>query len=75
MTEGIQYVGKFFIIFGIVTVAIGGLLLVSGKIPWIGRLPGDIIIQKKNFTFYFPFATSILLSLLLTFIFWLLGRK
>lgn len=75
MTEGIQYVGKFLIIFGIVTVAIGGLLLVSGKIPWIGRLPGDIIIQKKNFTFYFPFATSILLSLLLTFIFWLLGRK
>jgi hypothetical protein len=75
MTDGIQHIGKFLIIFGAVIVAIGGLLLLSGKIPWLGRLPGDVIIQKKNFTFYFPLATSILLSLILTFIFWLMGRK
>lgn len=75
MTDGIQYIGKFLIIFGAVIVAIGGLLVLSGKIPWLGRLPGDVIIQKKNFTFYFPLATSILLSLILTFIFWLLRRK
>jgi hypothetical protein len=75
VTEGIQYIGKFLIIFGIVVIAVGGLLLLSGKIPWLGRLPGDIIIQKKNFTFYFPLATSILLSLLLTLIFWLLRRR
>ncbi len=67
--------GKFLIIFGIVIVAIGGLLMLSGKISWIGRLPGDIIIQRKNFTFYFPPATSILISLLLTLIFWILGRR
>lgn len=75
MTDGIQYIGKFLVIFGAVIVAIGGLLVLSGKIPWLGRLPGDVIIQKKNFTFYFPLATSILLSLILTFIFWLLRRK
>jgi hypothetical protein len=75
MTDGIQYIGKSLIILGIIIFAVGGLLLLSGKFPWIGRLPGDIVIQKKNFTFYFPLATSILLSLLLTLVFWLLKRK
>jgi len=75
MTDGMQYIGKSLIILGIMIIAIGGLLLLSGKFPWIGRLPGDIVIQKKNFTFYFPLATSILLSLLLTLVFWLLRRK
>ena len=75
MTDGIQYIGKFLIIFGVVIIAIGGLLLLSEKIPWLGRLPGDIMIRKKNFTFYFPLATSILLSLLLTLLFCIIGEK
>jgi len=75
MADGIQYIAKFLIILGTVIIAVGGLLLLSGKISWLGKLPGDIIIQKKNFTFYFPLATSILLSLLLTLIFWLFGKK
>ncbi|MDH5203537.1 MAG: DUF2905 domain-containing protein [Nitrospirota bacterium] len=75
MADGIQYIGKFLIIFGIIIVAVGGLLLISEKIPWIGRLPGDIIIQKKNFTFYFPLATSILISLILTLFFWIISRR
>ncbi len=75
MTDGIQYIGKSLIILGIIVIVIGGLLLLSGKIPWLGRLPGDILIQKKNFTFYFPLATSILLSLLLTLIFLLFRRR
>ena len=57
---------KFFLILGAVFLAIGLLLLVSPKIPWLGRLPGDILIRKKNFTFYFPLATSIILSIILT---------
>ena len=75
MAEGIQYIGRFLIILGIVIIAVGSLLLLSGKSSWVGRLPGDIIIQKKNFTFYFPLATSILLSILLTFIFWIIGKR
>ncbi|MBM4141137.1 MAG: DUF2905 domain-containing protein [Nitrospira sp.] len=70
-----HYIGKFLIIFGIIIVAVGVLLLISVKIPWIGRLPGDIIIQKKNFTFYFPLATSILISVVLTLFFWLISRR
>jgi hypothetical protein len=75
MTEGLQYIGKFLLVFGVIIIAIGGLLLLSGKIPWLGRLPGDIMIQRKNFTFYFPLATSILLSILLTILFWLLRKR
>lgn len=75
MTDGIHYLGKFLIVLGVIVIAIGGLLLFSGKIPWIGRLPGDILIQKKNYTFYFPFATSIIISVIITLVFWLLGRR
>ena len=71
----IQHIGKLLIIMGIIIIAAGALLLLSGKLPWIGRLPGDILIQKKNFTFYFPLATGILVSILLTLIFWFLGRR
>ena len=51
------------------------LFMLAGKIPWIGKLPGDITIQRKNFTLYFPLATSILISIVLTFLFWIFGRR
>lgn len=73
--NGIENIGKVLIITGLVIIAIGALLMFSGKIPWIGKLPGDILIQKKNFTFYFPIATSIVLSILLTLILWLFFRR
>lgn len=75
MPDNVQYMGKFLILLGLIVAALGGLLLISGKIPWIGKLPGDIMIQRRNFTFYFPLAASILLSLILTLIFWLIGRR
>lgn len=56
---------------------IGGILFIIGFLSQfikIGRLPGDIIIKKENVTFYFPIVTSILLSVLLTVIFYLIGR-
>jgi len=70
-----EEIGKFLVIFGVVIVLLGGLLLVAGKIPFIGRLPGDIYIQKDHFTFYFPLATSLLISILLTLLFSLFGRR
>ena len=71
----VQQIGKFLIVAGVVIIAVGVLFFLSGKLPWLGKLPGDILIRKKNFTFYFPLATSILVSILLTFIFWLFGRR
>jgi len=67
--------GKMLIFFGIILILIGGAILLAGKVPWIGRLPGDIFIQKKNFTFYFPLATSIIISIILTLIFSILSRR
>jgi hypothetical protein len=67
--------GKILLLFGAMFVIIGGLLWGLGKAFGGGRLlPGDIVIHRPNFTFVFPIATSILLSLLLTFIFWLIGH-
>jgi hypothetical protein len=68
-------IGKMLIIFGVAAIVIGGILMLSGKVPWLGRLPGDILVHKKYFTFYFPLATSILLSILLTLIFWLIKKR
>jgi len=67
-------IGKILIIFGIVLVVIGLILILGDKIPWIGRLPGDIYIKRDRFTFYFPLMTSIIISLLLT-LFFSLFRK
>jgi len=72
---GFEHIGRFLIVVGLIIVALGGLLLLSGKITWFGKLPGDIIIKRENFTFYFPLATSILISVFLTLIFWLIGKK
>jgi len=67
--------GKILLIIGLVIAGIGGLLLLGGKIPWLGRLPGDFYYKGKNFTFYFPLATSIIVSIILTIIVFFISRK
>jgi uncharacterized membrane protein YkgB len=71
---GLGPLGKMLILLGVFIILIGVLLLIGEKIPWIGRLPGDIIIRKKNFTFYFPIVTSILISIILTLLFTLFRK-
>jgi hypothetical protein len=66
--------GKMLILFGAIMIVCGLLFLFAHKIPYIGRLPGDICIKRDNFTFYFPLATSIIISLLLSLILWLFRR-
>jgi hypothetical protein len=60
---------------GVVIALVGVLLMLAGRVPWIGRLPGDIHVQRGNWTFYFPLATSIVISVVLTLVFWLFGRR
>ena len=71
MTE----IGKMLLFFGVVLIAIGLLLLLLGRtnLP-IGRLPGDIFYRGKHTTFYFPLATCILLSIVLSVLLYLIGR-
>ncbi|MFA5411477.1 MAG: DUF2905 domain-containing protein [Candidatus Omnitrophota bacterium] len=70
-----QEIGKTIIIFGVILIGLGLLLSFFNKIPFLGKLPGDIYIQKEHFTLYFPLATSILISVILSLIFWLWSRR
>ncbi|MEJ2698768.1 MAG: DUF2905 domain-containing protein [Desulfuromonadales bacterium] len=66
--------GKILIIAGLLLLAAGLFFTFGGKIPFLGKLPGDIRIERDNFSFYFPLTTCILISLLLSLIFWLFRR-
>ena len=71
--------GKLFLGFGALMVLLGLVLIfagnLSGKVPWLGRLPGDIHIQRGNWSFYFPLATCLIISIVLTLLFSLFGRR
>ncbi len=66
--------GRFILITGVVLVLVGLFLTFGARVIPLGRLPGDIVIQRGNFTFYFPLVTSILISLVLTLLGVLLRR-
>lgn len=67
-------VGKLLILFGAVLVIVGGLLMLAGRIPWLGKLPGDIFYKGEHVTFYFPIATCLLISVVLSLLFYLFRR-
>jgi len=62
-------IGKLFVVLGIILIVIGLTFMFGEKIPYIGRLPGDILIKKEKFSFYFPITTSIIISIILTLLF------
>lgn len=66
--------GRMLIFFGAILVVLGLVLVWGPKIPWLGRLPGDIVYRGERVTFYFPIVTSLLLSVALTLLLWLLRR-
>jgi hypothetical protein len=71
--------GKILIGFGIVVVVLGGVLWLAGhftgKVPWLGRLPGDIDIERGSWRFYFPLGTSVVISVVLSLVLWLFSRR
>jgi membrane protein implicated in regulation of membrane protease activity len=67
--------GRLLIVFGVLLVIAGLLLTLGGRIPWLGRLPGDIHLQRGSWTFYFPIATSLLVSVVLSLLLYLIGRR
>ncbi len=71
----LESLGKILIITGIIIVMIGGFLMLLSKIPWFGRLPGDIAIQREGWTIYVPITTMILVSIVLTIILNFVFRK
>ena len=66
--------GKTLVLVGLLLVLAGAIVLLAERFTGLGRLPGDIVVRRPNFTFYFPLGTSILLSLLLSVLLWLFSR-
>jgi hypothetical protein len=64
--------GALMVLLGLILIAAGNL---SGKVPWLGRLPGDIHIERETWSFYFPLATCLIISIVLTLLFSLFGRR
>jgi tellurite resistance protein TehA-like permease len=77
MNDGAGTLGRYLIGLGLVIIVIGVVLVLAGKFPGlrIGRLPGDFYVERGNWTFYFPLATSILLSIVLSLVLWFFNRK
>jgi len=67
-------IGKTLIVIGLVITVLGLVLLLVPKVPWLGRLPGDIAVEKENYRFYFPITTCIIISVILTLLFYLFKR-
>jgi len=68
-------VGKILLVAGLAIAVLGLLLMFGPKIPWLGRLPGDILIKRGNTTFYFPVVTCIVLSIVISLLARLFGGK
>ena len=79
MSPPVSELGKILLGFGVVMIVLGVILLfagnLSGKVPWLGRLPGDIYIDRGNWKMYFPLTTSILISIVLSLLFLVFGRR
>jgi hypothetical protein len=72
--DPLREIGKTVLVIGAVLVGVGALLLSGARLPYrIGRLPGDIVIQGRNGSFYFPIVTCVLVSLLFTLLMWILN--
>ncbi len=67
--------GKLLMLCGGILIIVGALFIFAAKIPWLGRLPGDIYVQRPNFTLFFPLTTSILISVILSLVLYLLSRR
>jgi hypothetical protein len=69
--------GRILVVVGLALAVVGGLLILSERFPWLrlGRLPGDIAVEREHVRFYFPLGTSILVSVVLSLLLWLLARR
>lgn len=74
MLAAMQGAGRIFVVAGLALVAIGLLLHASPSLPWLGRLPGDLRIERPGLRIYVPITTSLLLSLVLSAVLWLLSK-
>jgi hypothetical protein len=75
--QGTSGIGKVLIAVGLLVAAVGALLVLGDRVPWLrlGRLPGDLAVERGNFRLYVPIATSVVLSVLISIVLWLVSRR
>ena len=66
--------GKVLLVVGSVLAGLGLLLLLADRVGWLGKLPGDLVIRREHFTFYFPLTTCLIISVIVSFLIWLFRR-
>ena len=74
MERAVSLTGRALMVAGAVLILVGALLSFGPKIPLLGKLPGDFVVKRENVTFYFPLATCILLSVIITLLLRIFGR-
>lgn len=74
MASDLQAPARALILLGGVLAACGLVLLLAPKVPWIGRLPGDLLIKREHVTVYVPLASCLLASVVFSVVFWIIGR-
>jgi hypothetical protein len=74
MPPELPSLGRTLLVLGAIIAGFGLVLLLGPTLPWLGRLPGDILIRRERFSFYFPLASCLLASLILSLVLWLIGR-
>ena len=74
MSPELQPLGRALLLLGVVFAGLGVVLLFGPRVPWLGRLPGDIVIQREGFSFYFPLTSCLLASALISLAFWAIGQ-
>ncbi|MCR4398326.1 MAG: DUF2905 domain-containing protein [Firmicutes bacterium] len=70
-----EHMGRMLVFVGLVLAGFGLLMMFGGRLPGFGRLPGDIVVRRGNFTFYFPIVTCIAVSIVLSLIGWIVSRR
>lgn len=74
MPPGLSDIGRLIVLMGIVLVVVGLVVVFAGRLPWFGRLPGDIAIERDGFSCFIPIATMIVVSIVLTIVLNLIAR-
>jgi len=72
--SGLEPIGRVLVALGAAILGLGILIVLVGKIPILGKLPGDVVIRRGDFTCFFPLMTSIILSVILSLVLWLISR-
>jgi hypothetical protein len=73
--DGLEPVGRALVVIGVFITVLGAILLLTPRVPWLGRLPGDIVIHREDLTIYIPITTMLLVSVLLSVILSVIGRN